>query len=391
MVSHKGNWGAVMAAWGLACWLSGPVGGQQPSPNPPANQFFRVNTANNVTQAAREGAISAQAFAAAAAYGQGFNPFNVTAQMSSSMPSYGYGGGYFGWGNFSMDPYGFGGYLGGGASVISAQGQFLINNQQARLIDQAVQRAKLENRRRVFDQWLYERANTPTYEDERERTQALERRRARNDPPISEILSSKSLNDLLASIQQMHARRIEGQDVPLDEELMRHVNVTAARNGSNFGLLKNEARLNWPLALRDESMADVRIDIDSLLQEAYRQAKGGRVDPGVLRGLSEALRKMNDLLRKNVRELSPSAYMEAKRFLGDLESAYKVLQQPDVGNFFNGRYSAQGRTVKELVQYMTKNGLIFAPAVPGDEAAYVALQRAMAEYDISGQALVSDR
>jgi hypothetical protein len=39
-----------------------------------------------------------------------------------------------------------------------------------------------------------------------------------------------------------------------------------------------------------------------------------------------------------------------------------VLQQPDAGYYFSGRYSAQGRTVAELVQDMASRGLRFGPA-----------------------------
>jgi hypothetical protein len=40
---------------------------------------------------------------------------------------------------------------------------------------------------------------------------------------------------------------------------------------------------------------------------------------------------------------------------------------------------------------MTRNGLQFAPAVPGDEPAYIALQRALANYDSVMQTNVAER
>ena len=40
-----------------------------------------------------------------------------------------------------------------------------------------------------------------------------------------------------------------------------------------------------------------------------------------------------------------------------------------------------GKDVAALAHYMIVHGLWFAPAAPGDESAYVALHRALADYD----------
>src|SRR5688572_17915634 len=80
------------------------------------------------------------------------------------------------WG-YSADPYG--GYLHGAAAVIQSQGRFLIDRQQANLMKQQVRAAKLDNRRRELEQWLWERQTLPTLEDERERLQREQLRRSR--------------------------------------------------------------------------------------------------------------------------------------------------------------------------------------------------------------------
>ena len=82
----------------------------------------------------------------------------------------------------------------------------------------------------------------------------------------------------------------------------------------------------------------------------------------------------------------PTQYIEASRFLSNFDDALKVLSQPDAGDYFTAKYTAQGRTVAELVKHMTAQGLTFAPAIPGDGPAYLALHRALVAYDVSGQA-----
>ena len=74
-------------------------------------------------------------------------------------------------------------------------------------------------------------------------------------------------------------------------------------------------------------------------------------------------------------------YIEANTFINNLNDAIKALQQPDAGNYFTGKYALKAKTVPELVNFMTAQGLQFAPSTPGDEAAYAALQEALASYD----------
>ena len=58
-----------------------------------------------------------------------------------------------------------------------------------------------------------------------------------------------------------------------------------------------------------------------------------------------------------------------------------ALGQPDAKDLLSGKYDLKVKTVPELVKFMTANGLRFARALPGDEAAYQSLYQAMEEYD----------
>jgi hypothetical protein len=60
------------------------------------------------------------------------------------------------------------------------------------------------------------------------------------------------------------------------------------------------------------------------------------------------------------------------------------LAQPDAVDYLNGKYKAKGKTVADLVKYMTDNGLQFARATPGAEAAYTTLYHALVAYDSVG-------
>jgi hypothetical protein len=90
---------------------------------------------------------------------------------------------------------------------------------------------------------------------------------------------------------------------------------------------------------------------------------------------------LHRLLRQKARDLSFEPFTEAKVFLQNFEQALVALRQPNAADHFNGTYDQTARTVLGLVREMTDRGLRFAPAAPGDEAAYTALREAMAACD----------
>jgi hypothetical protein len=289
----------------------------------------------------------------------------------------------YGYGPYLLpDPYG---YLKGTAEVINSQGQYLKNVQEAYLLQEQVRKAQLENRRRAYDEWLWERSNLPTLNQERERTQREELRRSLNQPPATEIWSGKSLNDILANLLDLRSKGYEGPEVPVDASVLKKINVAVSRGGSQAGLLRDAGNLDWPLGLRNLAPAGetrvLRQQVDALLATSKKQAvAAGRVDAGLLNELGRNVAALRRLLADQVGDFSFNQYTEAKQFLRQLDDAVTTLQQPDAAHYVTGRYSAQGNTVKELVHYLSDNGLRFAPGGSGDEGAYNALYLALLQY-----------
>jgi hypothetical protein len=67
----------------------------------------------------------------------------------------------------------------------------------------------------------------------------------------------------------------------------------------------------------------------------------------------------------------------------------KALQDPNVANQFNGKHAARGDNVAQLIDLMTRKGLTFASANPGDEPYYTALHQALLSYDMGLARLVA--
>jgi hypothetical protein len=267
--------------------------------------------------------------------------------------------------------------LSGAADVVSAQGNLMVSQQQAFQMREQYHQMKIQTRRMNFDEYLYERALKPTEEDERERQRLEDLRRSRNNPPLTEILTGIALNRLLLAIQQQQSQGVKGQDVPIDDDTLRHINFTAGQTSGSIGLLKAGARLQWPDALMNDPFTTDRQALDKLAGEAVKQLQYGPADFATRKAMDRATDQLQIQLKSNIQEISSTDYIAAKRYLNELANTIKAIGNPDVA-----RWTAQGRTVAALTANMTQNGVKFAAASPGDEAAYNAMHGALVAYYI---------
>ena len=206
---------------------------------------------------------------------------------------------------------------------------------------------------------------------------------------MTEIWSAKSLNDILDSLMKAKGK---GPNLPIDQDLLKQINVNSGGR-ENIGLIRNikeGAPLVWPLGLKGADFDSERASIDSLLPRSVSQALHGQVDDGIRTALDTALRGLQTKLSQDVNDLTPSQYIEAKRFLNQLGDAIAALGDRNVANYFTQKFAPQGKTVEELVSYMADHGLRFAPAVAGDEAAYLALHHYLASYSRGVQVSTRD-
>jgi hypothetical protein len=271
------------------------------------------------------------------------------------------------------------GFLRGTADVLSAGGSLAIQLEQGRLINQQVEAAKLENHKRLWDQWLYERYNLPTLADERKRWEKVDTELALNNPSTTEILQATTLNRLLKGLKG----KTNGRPVPVDENVLKSINVIDP-NGGNLGVLKpakDGQSLNWPQTLKGEAYQDEAKQVNQRVAELLKQAEfKGEVDPGGLQNLKTAIARLRAKVQANQGELTLMQQIEAKRFLNQLDSAWFALGQPKAADIITGKLAPKGKTVPELLDSMYGSGVEFAPATNGDEGAYVALYNSLLAY-----------
>lgn len=279
----------------------------------------------------------------------------------------------------------YGSYLSGASDVINSQANFIVSKAQANVIQQQAEQARVDTRRKQYDQWKWERSQAQTLQEVRQDAYMQQLDRARSNPPQSEIWSGYSLNYLLSAIQHNESvNGVRGPTVPVEENTVKHINVTTGTTDTtagSIGMVKN-GKLEWTGALADERFSETRGRIDQLVADAVNQVKSvGKAEAGTVNSLNQAATQLRADVRAQVAEISSSDYTRAVAFINELRNAIGQLSSANAATYLNGTMQPRGSTVGEVVEQMTQKGLKFAPATPGQENYYSALYQAFLAYD----------
>jgi hypothetical protein len=317
-----------------------------------------------------------------------FVSLNAVGQSKRHPPHHGHGPGHHlgGPGIGALDP---GGNQTSSVSIsqpnpadeIDAWSRWNQSDQTVKLMREQVKRERLISKQLIEDYERRVRENTPSPEEERQMIKKVAWLRSL-DPPDYEIHTGLALNILLEDLKPFQVGA-KGPQVPLPQDMLGNINVISVQDREgNMAVLKNRGRLSWPSVLRAAEYQEARETLTSLAPKAIDQAVQGGLQLETLRGMEDALGKLNGRLAGNIKNLPTPRHIESKRYLNELKEALKLLEKPHAGDYFSGKFSAQGKTIGELIQHMSKQGLRFAPAVAGDEAAYEFLHRYMVVYAV---------
>jgi hypothetical protein len=364
----------------------------------PAGRVNSASSASNTSATPTATGFGQTAFNPA--WGSPTTPFNAAQLYGGLLAGQTNPYGNLGTSGASQSPYGSGGYgssymespegayLRGTAELVNSQGKWLTSLQQASLLKEQTSQARIETRRKQFDEYVYEQSRTPTFEANREASNSQRLMQSLNHPSDGDILSGQALNDILVDVAKTDEGAARGPAATLDSDLVGHINLTSGKGG-NAGLLKKDGRLTWPTALLADGSKTDRNLIGELIPLARRQALSGRADADTVNDLAAATQRLRQRLKADMSDLSAKQYIEAGRFLGQLDDAVRVLGRADLQAVMS-RPNVEGKDVAELARYMIQQGLRFASAAPGDEGAYVALHRALAAYDGANPQLVRE-
>jgi hypothetical protein len=168
----------------------------------------------------------------------------------------------------------------------------------------------------------------------------------------------------------------------LDDQLLHRLQLRQdLPNGERLVFRANEGTALqvdwWPYALRDRLFEDQRNQFERARVRVVMEAINGQISNEALRGLMKALDELDAAFRGKYIEryrLSSTAkfrhFLTTKRFIRSLAGEISRLQTTGDASAFDGSLRFQGGNLVALLTFMSRNGLDFAPAKPGEEAAY---------------------
>jgi hypothetical protein len=294
------------------------------------------------------------------------------------------------WG-YTYAPYVVRTPLDGVAAIIHAQGEFLVRaedayvrRQEGHLVRLQVRERMMEVRRKAMEQWEWERDfRLGALNREQKKYQQEQLEFNLNYATQAEILTATPLNSIYKKLKERPQLYAENS-TPVSAQWLARINVSDGGR-ANVGMLKDD-KVVWPRLFLRAGFSEHRDKIEDLLTRAKQLARAPVRDQdamgAALDGLESAVRACETQLDQEIArtvgdpDCNPRHYMAGRKFLRTVIDATFALQNQDAAFYFK---PPEGGTVAELVGYMKKNGLEFAPATPGGERAYRALHGALAD------------
>jgi hypothetical protein len=179
-------------------------------------------------------------------------------------------------------------------------------------------------------------------------------------------------------MQSFSLQGTQGPPVALAQSMVNRLNISGT-GLSSVGMLRGGgASLDWPLALRGPEQKK----LDKLIPTAVQATIAGTLELKQLTEIRAGLTSMREDLRRQIQkdEIETHTYIRAIEFYDSLIASVNTLERPEARKALGGGYAPRARNVQELVDFMTDNGVKFAPCLPGDETAYKVVHDSFVRY-----------
>lgn len=235
----------------------------------------------------------------------------------------------------------------------------------------------------IYDEYAYERLGAnglPALRPGADPTEAL--RQAVAAASEAEVASGEALNALLvAAVAADPKGAAKAESVYLPPLVLGKLRF---RGGAADAVnrLREAGRLDFPAAFDAPPLAGFKAAVEKEFAAAAAPALAGRAaDPGKLAVLEGTVGKARAALEPAVQNMGFEEAVAARRFLNQLDATAKALRGPGSAGLVDPRWAGEGVATADLVRYMTRNKLLFAPAAArGDEDAYLAAHRGLVAY-----------
>jgi hypothetical protein len=270
-----------------------------------------------------------------------------------------------------------GGWYGSG-QALDAYANLGVSQEQARVVREQANQAKLQTKKDTIDTMEYERQHAYGYADEVADSQMKLVQRMMNNPPVLEITNGKALNVLVPYVDKLINMGKVGPDMPLDPYVVKSLNVAVGDSGGNAGMIPELNTIEWPLGL----VGPEQKKLDALIQKASIEARSGPVPLMELKDIDKLTNALETSMKNKYykSEIDAGEWLDSSRFIARLRDTTKALKSPNISRVLSGSMDVSGSTVVQVVFNMSTKGLTFAGAQPGQEGAYMAFYRGLQNF-----------
>lgn len=251
-----------------------------------------------------------------------------------------------------------------------------INTQTAIGLNEYIYQSKLQMRRQL----------AAKLEADRQRGLAADRafdRRLLQAPNERDLMSGNTINRLIEELSGYQVAssllRVEAVDLPVEQ--IRKVPFAYPVIGGVISLRRMlPPDEEWPVALRGDSLQERRGAYKRAVGRALEAIEEGRLGLPEIRAITDSIDRLRAGMIRPAADGERTAHYEALAFLRQLQQGAETLQDSATSVAIHQLDEFHGTTVADLVEFMRRFDLRFAPAnSPEERVTYNDLYRVLIE------------
>src|SRR5579864_5495539 len=272
------------------------------------------------------------------------------------------GYGPYGWGGWGSTPPGD--MAMGLGAFAAGEGQYNLNTAQANAINaDTVMRwnqANWQTQHAINVSYYYRRLRR---REQNNKAQAAIYDRLRNNPNPYDIENGDALN---VALDELFNPKVYGSTVrmiktPLSNQIIRAIPFEHSSEAVTICMQELTAKEGWPEALRSDTFAPARKELQEAIQDALAEDEKAELKPETIERVEQAVAKLDAKFKEKTPQTSPG-YIQAKNYIKTLTNVARMLQSPKVEEILAGIEKYPGTTVGDLLSFMYNFNLRFAPA-----------------------------
>jgi hypothetical protein len=195
------------------------------------------------------------------------------------------------------------------------------------------------------------------------------RQRIQNAPEELDLLLGDTPNEILVQLSnpKIHPSRLRRAGESIAGETIQRISFVHGTGESSISLGRLTVREGWPQPLRGAAFERERRVYLQPIEAALELNRRNSLTPEAYQTVRNAVAALKSKLQTVSTTLENPDYVLTKMVLDDLDEAVRPLRDPNMEKVLAGIDRYAGTTVGDLVVFMQRFHLRFAPAVTPEE------------------------